>query len=190
MPASQYTGGPQDLPGGYDGSAGTIGGYPFTTQIEDERDRKLNIKLQNGCANAWCHWSHDEFLPWLLRPPILLPHHPQLRSSTKSTIHCCGDAVWVLYVLVTCWVSFLFFTAGRRVSDVRRSVRPPWFDVRSTFFWDEIEMVFVFCGRDRMELNFKLGWWKSPHPEKIFFNLFSLLSGKSKDTSTSKRILF
>ena len=53
MPASQYTGGPQDLPGGYDGSAGTIpGGYPFTTQIEDadERDRKLNIELQNGRA--------------------------------------------------------------------------------------------------------------------------------------------
>merc|ERR1719150_1942719 len=53
MPASQYTGGPQDLPGGFDGSAGTIpGGYPFTTQIEDadERDRKLNIELQNGRA--------------------------------------------------------------------------------------------------------------------------------------------
>merc|ERR1712228_802071 len=53
MPASQYTGGPQDLPGGYDGSSGTIpGGYPFTTQIEDaeERDRKLNIELQNGRA--------------------------------------------------------------------------------------------------------------------------------------------
>merc|ERR1711971_570107 len=36
MPSSQYTGGPQDLPGGFDGSTGTIpGGYPFTTQIED-----------------------------------------------------------------------------------------------------------------------------------------------------------
>merc|ERR1719327_1258024 len=35
MPAGEYTGGPQDLPGGYDGSAGTIpGGYPFQTQIE------------------------------------------------------------------------------------------------------------------------------------------------------------
>merc|ERR1712207_48066 len=34
MPASEYTGGPQDLPGGYDGSSGTIpGGYPFQTQI-------------------------------------------------------------------------------------------------------------------------------------------------------------
>merc|ERR1712127_1040553 len=53
MPASEYAGGPQDLPGGFDGSQGTIpGGYPFTTQIEDpdERDRKLNIELQNGRA--------------------------------------------------------------------------------------------------------------------------------------------
>ena len=53
MPAGQYTGGPQNLPGGYDGSSGTIpGGYPFTTQIEDadERDRKLNIEIQNGRA--------------------------------------------------------------------------------------------------------------------------------------------
>lgn len=53
MPAGEYTGGPQNLPGGYDGSSGTIpGGYPFTTQIEDadERDRKLNIELQNGRA--------------------------------------------------------------------------------------------------------------------------------------------
>merc|ERR1711862_448393 len=53
MPAGQYTGGPQDLPGGYDGSSGTIpGGYPFTTQIEDpdERDRALNVEIQNGRA--------------------------------------------------------------------------------------------------------------------------------------------
>merc|ERR1712060_768780 len=53
MPSSQYTGGPQDLPGGYDGSAGTIpGGYPFTTQIEDaeKRDRTLNVEIQNGRA--------------------------------------------------------------------------------------------------------------------------------------------
>ena len=53
MPSGQYTGGPQDLPGGFDGSQGTIpGGYPFTTQIEDpeERDRKLNIEIQNGRA--------------------------------------------------------------------------------------------------------------------------------------------
>ena len=53
MPANQYTGGPQDLPAGFDGSSGTIpGGYPFTTQIEDpeERDRKLNIEIQNGRA--------------------------------------------------------------------------------------------------------------------------------------------
>merc|ERR1711957_945660 len=53
MPSDRYTGGPQDLPGGFDGSSGTIpGGYPFTTQIEDpeERDRKLNIEIQNGRA--------------------------------------------------------------------------------------------------------------------------------------------
>lgn len=53
MPSGEYTGGPQDLPGGFDGSQGTIpGGYPFTTQIEDpeERDRKLNIEIQNGRA--------------------------------------------------------------------------------------------------------------------------------------------
>jgi len=51
MPAGEYTGGPQNLPGGYDGSAGTIpGGYPFTTQIEDveQRDRTLNCEIQNG----------------------------------------------------------------------------------------------------------------------------------------------
>ena len=51
MPAAQYTGGPQNLPGGYDGSAGTIpGGYPFTTQIEDPaaRTRALTCELQNG----------------------------------------------------------------------------------------------------------------------------------------------
>mmetsp|Transcript_23023 Transcript_23023/g.25706 ORF Transcript_23023/g.25706 Transcript_23023/m.25706 type:complete len:221 (-) Transcript_23023:138-800(-) len=53
MPASQYTGGPQDLPGGYDGQDGLIpGGYPGTTQIEDpeERDRALNVEIQNGRA--------------------------------------------------------------------------------------------------------------------------------------------
>ena len=51
MPAAQYTGGPQNLPGGYDGSVGTIpGGYPFTTQIEDvtARNRALTCELQNG----------------------------------------------------------------------------------------------------------------------------------------------
>ena len=50
---TQYTGGPQNLPGGYDGSAGTIpGGYPFTTQIEDvtARNRALTCELQNGRA--------------------------------------------------------------------------------------------------------------------------------------------
>jgi hypothetical protein len=53
MPSNQYTGGPQNLPGGYDGSSGTIpGGYPFTTQIEDveQRTRTLNVEIQNGRA--------------------------------------------------------------------------------------------------------------------------------------------
>jgi len=68
MPSSQYTGGPQDLPAGFDGSSGTIpGGYPFTTQIEDpdERDRKLNIEIQNGRGamlgvfGAMCHSQLD-----------------------------------------------------------------------------------------------------------------------------------
>merc|ERR1712032_867099 len=53
MPSNQYTGGPQNLPGGFDGSSGTIpGGYPFTTQIEDveKRTRTLNVEIQNGRA--------------------------------------------------------------------------------------------------------------------------------------------
>jgi len=68
MPSSQYTGGPQDLPGGFDGAAGTIpGGYPFQTQIEDpeQRDRTLNVEIQNGRAamlgvfGAMCHSQLD-----------------------------------------------------------------------------------------------------------------------------------
>jgi len=68
MPAAQYTGGPQNLPGGYDGSVGTIpGGYPFTTQIEDPvaRTRALTCELQNGRAamlgtfGAMCHSGLD-----------------------------------------------------------------------------------------------------------------------------------
>ena len=68
MPASQYTGGPQNLPGGYDGSAGTIpGGYPFTEQITDPaaRTRALTCELQNGRAamlgtfGAMCHSCVD-----------------------------------------------------------------------------------------------------------------------------------
>merc|ERR1712130_912805 len=50
MPAGRYTGGPQDLPGGYDGSSGTIpGGFPFPPPIEDPeaRDRALNVEIQN-----------------------------------------------------------------------------------------------------------------------------------------------
>uniref|UniRef100_A0A7S3DW13 Chlorophyll a-b binding protein, chloroplastic n=2 Tax=Entomoneis paludosa TaxID=265537 RepID=A0A7S3DW13_9STRA len=52
-PAFQYTGGPQNLPGGYEGSAGRIpGGYPGQTQITDpvKRDRALNVEIQNGRA--------------------------------------------------------------------------------------------------------------------------------------------
>ena len=54
MPASQYTGGPQNLPGGYDGSPYTIpGGYGFKgEQITDpeKRTRTLNVEIQNGRA--------------------------------------------------------------------------------------------------------------------------------------------
>jgi len=51
IPANQYKGGPQNLPGGYDGSFGFIpGGYPYDTQIKDveARDRALNVEIQNG----------------------------------------------------------------------------------------------------------------------------------------------
>ena len=49
MPASEYTGGPQDLPGGYDGSPGTIpGGYPGQIEDPEARDRALNVEIQNG----------------------------------------------------------------------------------------------------------------------------------------------
>ena len=51
MPAGQYTGGPQDLPGGYDGSPGTIpGGYPGQIEDPEARDRALNVEIQNGRA--------------------------------------------------------------------------------------------------------------------------------------------
>jgi len=77
IPASQYTGGPQDLAGGYDGVPGLIpGGYPGTTQITDpeERTKKLNIEIQNGRAamlgvfGCMCHdmvdsTNHHFFYP-------------------------------------------------------------------------------------------------------------------------------
>jgi light-harvesting complex I chlorophyll a/b binding protein 1 len=53
VPGNQYTGGPQNLPGGYDGFPGLIpGGYPFVHQIAnvEERDRALNVEIQNGRA--------------------------------------------------------------------------------------------------------------------------------------------
>ena len=53
IPAYQYTGGPQNLPGGYDGAPGRIpGGYPWMEQITDveTRDRALNVEIQNGRA--------------------------------------------------------------------------------------------------------------------------------------------
>ena len=57
MPAAQYTGGPQNLPGG----------YPCTSQIEDvtARNRALTCELQNGRAamlgtfGAMCHSCVD-----------------------------------------------------------------------------------------------------------------------------------
>jgi len=68
MPAGQYTGGPQNLPGGYDGREPFIpGGYPFTDQVTDptERTRALTCELQNGRAamlgtfGAMCHSCVD-----------------------------------------------------------------------------------------------------------------------------------
>ena len=51
MPAGEYTGGPQNLPGGYDGSPGTIpGGYPGQIEDPEARDRALNVEIQNGRA--------------------------------------------------------------------------------------------------------------------------------------------
>merc|ERR1712060_509582 len=51
MPAGQYTGGPQNLPGGYDGSPGIIpGGYPGQIEDPEKRDRTLNVEIQNGRA--------------------------------------------------------------------------------------------------------------------------------------------
>merc|ERR1719506_1150175 len=67
-PAGMYTGGPQNLPGGYDGVAGIApGGYPFTTQVTDPetRTRKLNMEIQNGRAamlgvfGSMCHSMLD-----------------------------------------------------------------------------------------------------------------------------------
>merc|ERR1712137_980450 len=66
MPASQYTGGPQDLPAGYDGSTGTIpGGYPGQIEDPEARDRALNVEIQNGRGamlgvfGAMCHSMLD-----------------------------------------------------------------------------------------------------------------------------------
>merc|ERR1719174_1896197 len=51
MPSGQYTGGPQNLPAGYDGSPPFIpGGYPGQIEDVDARDRALNVEIQNGRA--------------------------------------------------------------------------------------------------------------------------------------------
>jgi len=51
MPAGEYTGGPQNLPGGYDGSPPFIpGGYPGQIEDPEARDRALNVEIQNGRA--------------------------------------------------------------------------------------------------------------------------------------------
>ena len=54
-PAYQYTGGPQNLPGGYDGFFPLVpGGYPFTQQITDpaKRNQKLNRLFGGMCGHA------------------------------------------------------------------------------------------------------------------------------------------
>merc|ERR1712159_809253 len=67
MPPAHYTGGPQNLPGGYDGSVVTIpGGYPFTSQIEDvtARNRALTCSSRTAAPmlctfGAMCHSCVD-----------------------------------------------------------------------------------------------------------------------------------
>ncbi|EJK75582.1 hypothetical protein THAOC_02691, partial [Thalassiosira oceanica] len=73
MPAGEYTGGPQNLPGGYDGSPPFIpGGYPGQIEDVDARDRALNVEIQNGRGamlgvfGCMCHSMLDSFsYPWL-----------------------------------------------------------------------------------------------------------------------------
>ena len=51
MPSSQYTGGPQNLPAGFDGCPPFIpGGYPGQIEDPEARDRALNVEIQNGRA--------------------------------------------------------------------------------------------------------------------------------------------
>ena len=84
MPASQYTGGPQNLPGGYDGSAGTIpGGYPFTEQITDPAARTRALTCSSRTAARPCSARSAPcatLVRRLVRPPLLLPDHAQARG--------------------------------------------------------------------------------------------------------------
>merc|ERR1712072_1022863 len=91
LPAGQYTGGPQNLPGGYSTPESNFiapfamftipSGYPFTTQISDaeERTAKLNIEIQNGRAamlgvfGCMCHSCVDS-----------CDHHFSTRSPTTK----------------------------------------------------------------------------------------------------------
>ena len=128
MPASQYTGGPQNLPGGYDGSAGTIpGGYPFTEQITDPaaRTRALTCELQNGRAammgtfGAMCHSMASRATAALLPDPrrrkrvVVGPKTKGLQSSARRRL-------WTLVRinLPESYFCFLFGTAFLFVCDV------------------------------------------------------------------------
>ena len=85
---------PPNLPGGLDGSVGTIpGGYPFTTQITDPaaRTRALNCEIQNGRGamlgvfGCMCHSMLD---------------------STDHHFFICGGVGWCLCAgLSTFWVA-------------------------------------------------------------------------------------
>ena len=96
MPATQYTGGPQNLPGGYDGSIGTIpGGYPFTNQIEDvtARNRALTCELQNGRAAMLGTFGAMCATPWSTRATTAPSDHAdKLRRRWGLRARCASCA--------------------------------------------------------------------------------------------------
>ncbi|EJK76990.1 hypothetical protein THAOC_01207 [Thalassiosira oceanica] len=85
MPAGEYTGGPQNLPGGYDGSPPFIpGGYPGQIEDVDARDRALNVEIQNGRGamlgvfGCMCHSMLDSAV-------LVNESNPEYRSSSTPT---------------------------------------------------------------------------------------------------------
>merc|ERR1711933_98419 len=49
---------------------------------------------ERTCRHAWCSWMHDALLLGLLRPPLLLPHHPQLSVSLHVRERWRIDLAW------------------------------------------------------------------------------------------------